>query len=281
MNSVDFLRAVLGPDGTAALLKAAERATALGGALVPRTALALVKASASYEGTIPGLPDTTLSYRRTDAGFTGSISIGQELHKFEDISLFHLAASVTVAVDADRAPLSQEMRELDIVNLGKSIDGLAEVRARISKSDEDPDDALSDEDYKKKHGKERLKKAGMGMGKPAGAIAPAAPAAPTAKAPPPVASPMKPAATATAAESLPSAKPKGSSLKITKAEAAHACAMCGSAQLRGDVFTGCLCFRALQKSVTVTKIDDSGVTLQFKDWDRESVFALLEAVGRA
>ncbi len=274
----DFLRAVLGPDGTAALLKAAERSAALGSALLPRAALAWVKASPSYKGEIPGLPGTSVSYELGDGGFTGSISIGKELHKFEKASLFALAASVSVAVDMDRAPVPG-LRDLDIEKLGKSIDGLAEVRAKsMAKAAEEVDEDLSDEDYKKKHGKDRLKKAGMG--RPAGAIAPVAPTAPTAKAPPPTAAALKPKAPATAPESLPSAKAKGSSIKLTRSEVSHSCSVCGSSQFKGKAFVGCLCLRSLAKSVTVQSHDDAGVVLKLTGWDRDSIFTLLESVGR-
>lgn len=275
----DFMEAVLGPDGTKALLKAAERSAAIGSALLPRTALAWVRAVSSYEGELPGLPGTSITYGLDGEGFKGTISIGQELHKFEGASLFHLAASVAVAVDLNRAPVSDDLRDIDIEQLGKSIDCLADVRAkRMAKAASDEDDALSDEDYKKKHGKERLKKAGMG--RPAGAIAPVAPTAPTAKAPPPTAAALKPKAPATAPESLPSAKTKGSSIKLTRSEASHRCSMCGSGQFDGKAFVGCLCLRSLAKAVTVQSNDDAGVVLKLTGWDRESVFTLLESVGR-
>lgn len=263
-----FLEAVLGAAGAGALFKAAERSVEIQNALLPRAVLAWIKVEQEHAGELPGIVGSYVSFCKSDTGFDGSVAIGDELYKFEGASLFHLAASVAVAIDAD-AETSVEMKDLDIERLGKSIDLLAQRTRlmRLLKSSELEDEELSDEDYEKKHGKKRFAKT-AGPGKPSGAIAPTPPTAPTAKAPAPTTTPMK------------SAKAKAP-VKLSLSEAAHKCSLCGSAQFTGPRFTGCLCLGGLAKSARVLSADAEGFVVQLSsDWDSAAVATLLEAVGR-
>lgn len=280
-----FLEAVLGSTGTIALLKASQQSEEIHNALMPRSVLAWIKAAQDFEGYIPGTDDTFVSFSKSEKGFSGEVAIGEELYKFTDASLFHLAASVAVAIDAEYEAVSG-LKDLDLERLGKSIDLLASrehIVGLLEKSDTDKDPVedgdLDDEAYEKKYGKKRLEKAGAGPGKPAGAIAPTAPTAPTATAPPPKTQPMKPAKVQGA---FPAVKPTPApTMKLKMSEADFACKLCGEKQFKGPKFKGCFCFSGLAKSARVIAADEEGFTVQLnEDWDSESIAALLEAVGR-
>jgi len=91
------------------------------------------------------------------------------------------------------------------------------------------------------------------------------------------------AASPTASSGIPSSKPKMSkSIKITKAQSERKCSICGGHQFSRDVFTGCLCFNDLAKSVVTKRSTDDKhyVDLSFgSDWDRDSILTLIEAFG--
>lgn len=78
-------------------------------------------------------------------------------------------------------------------------------------------------------------------------------------------------------------RPKMSkSIKITKAQATRKCPICGVAQFGGSVFTGCMCFNSLAKSVKVNAGADGKLELVFgADWDRDSILTLIESFGGA
>jgi hypothetical protein len=285
----NFLEAVLGQTGTIALLKASQHSEEIHNALMPRSVLAWIKAKQDFEGNIPGT-DGFVSFKKSENGFSGEVAIGEELHKFVDASLFHVAASVAVAIDAEYEAVSG-LRDLDLERLGKSIDLLASrehIVGLLVKSDEgmaianakDAEDELSDEEYEKKYGKKRLEKAGAGPGKPAGAIAPTAPTAPTATAPPPKTQPMKPAKVPGAFPAVKPATTPAPTMKLKMSEANFACKLCGETQMKGPKFKGCFCFAGLAKSARVIAADEEGFTIQLSnDWDSESIATLLEAVG--
>lgn len=70
-------------------------------------------------------------------------------------------------------------------------------------------------------------------------------------------------------------------LPIKKSESEYACPECGGRQFKQDRFVGCMCFRALAKSVT-TKTTAEGYVLSLSrsDWDEASVQSLVSALKR-
>lgn len=128
----NFLVAVLGTDGAKALRKAAERSHELGHALVPRTILAWlgIAAREDYEGDLPGVRNSYITFRKSESGYTGSISFTDEdMHEFQGASLEYLAAAVAVYLGADADRVGPGLRDLDLARLGKSIDLLVKARA--------------------------------------------------------------------------------------------------------------------------------------------------------
>jgi len=70
-------------------------------------------------------------------------------------------------------------------------------------------------------------------------------------------------------------------VKLSRSETSRHCPICAQLQFTGNKFTGCLCFRALSKSVKTLWHSDASVTLQLGEgWDRETVVTFYESVGR-
>lgn len=130
LQRFEFLKATLGEDGAKALAKAAERSPALAAVLVPRAILAWLQLqeSGAYEGELPGVENSYLSLARADQDFTGVIAVGESSYGFEGATLMQLAASIGVALGVDADQLDPSLRDIDLRNLGKSIDLLAKAR---------------------------------------------------------------------------------------------------------------------------------------------------------
>jgi hypothetical protein len=278
-SKLHFLKAVLGEDGANALSKAAARSQELGEALIPRTVLAWLNVASryGYEGDLPGVTNTYLAFKKSETGFTGSVSVGDELYKFESSSLFHVAGAVLVAMGVSPDAIALNTKDLDIERLGKTIDCL--VKARIVTDD------LA------KAAKPKTGGAGGGgkmpHGPPAAAIPPEAPTPPTPTAPknklpgqkakkPPGPKPPKPIGSNTLGNKPPSA----STLKVKKSELQKECRTCGFTQLRKEVPTGCMCFRDLFKSLSSTPTEDGFTFVLDAEWDEDATVTFLETIGR-
>jgi hypothetical protein len=297
-----FLVSVLGAVGAGALVKAAERSAALESALVPRTLLAWVQSAPVYEGEVPGVPGAFVSFEKAENGFTGSVGVGEGAYKFEGASLFHLVASVAVAMGIEYQDTPRELRDLDIEKLGKSIDLLAKAHRAATELEknsppgkyEDLPEKLKDKGYSadsafaiawsqhdKEHKSEKdpscshcseLQKGKDGPGPAAAPLAPEPPTPPTPTAP----EPSKASAT------KPPKPPAAKTLKLTRSEAARGCPSCGRTQFSDDRFVGCACFSDLAKNVDVVHTDTTAITikLDMRAWDAEGVITLLESIGR-
>ncbi len=237
-----FLTAVLGSDGSGALMKAVERSAVLEYALVPRTILAWIQSGSEHDGELPGIE--------------GSF------------------ACFALGIEPDQAPT--DLRDLDLERLGKSIDAIAKLRfvtRTLEKSDEPEETekepcpicgSVADETCEHKVKKEELEKG-----------AAAAPQAPKPPKPPAAAgSAPKP--------SLPKTPKPPTTIKMTKAEVARVCSACGLGQFKDGKFHGCICFRAMNKAVKVTPVDAGGFNIELdpRVWDKGDVVTFLEAVGR-
>jgi hypothetical protein len=253
----DFMTAVLGPSGAAALDSLAKASDDLAAFLLPRTAVAWLQglpAGELYDG-LPGVTTRFLLAKTADTipVFSGVAAVGGTEYAFDDAPVEHVAAVIAVALGAD--PGSPDLREVDVARLGKTVDLLVKAR--------------------KKGGAEG------GTGLVAGPIAPEPPAAPTPTAPtapkPQAAKTLKPKAVK---PPKPAAKMAAGTLKLSEAEARHPCDTCQAPQFWGSAFMGCFCLRGLAKSSSVTKVA-GGYDLNLgEDWDDDAVLTLLEAVGR-
>ena len=255
-RKASFLNSVLGLDGARALIKAAERFDVLSNALVPRAILSWLQVSKAYEyeGGVPGVDNTYLAFKKNEQGFSGAISLGDDVYTFSKASHFHLAAAIGVAIGCDGQPLNAKLRDLDVQRLGKSIDTLVKAKVvtenmaeALKKKPEDDEEV------------EKVEEPGQ-TAKPKEALGPIPPAGPQAVQTAPKAS-----------------KPKLPGMNITKSEAAKPCKMCGDAQFQGADFVGCLCLSDLKKNVKATPTD-TGYVLQFKGLNSDDVEILMQAM---
>lgn len=280
-----FLIEVLGPDGAKALAKAADRSEDLAQALVPRTIIAWLRSMPSFDGEIPGLPGQTFSFQKSEGGFSGSVAIGGANHQFQDATIFHVAGAVATAMELDSLVFGN-VRNLDLERLGKSIDLMAKVRQAVTLSKEKCPDCGGKNGGHLLHCKSKLEKKAInegGSGAAAAPIAPQAPDAPTSATKSPAAKPMTPktAGPGAAPKPLKPAVPALPSVKLTRSESNTACPVCFQKQFGEGQFVGCLCFRALSKSVKIVGHDDNHIEVEFGEgWDRDTLTTLLESVGR-
>lgn len=263
-RSYSFLTGVLGIDGARAFKKAIDRESSLGGAVIPRAILSwlTIAAKYDYEGGIPGVENTYLSFKKSETGLDGGISVGTEVYSFKSASTFHVAASVAVALGVEDA--TANVRAQTLAKVGKSIDTL--VKARI----------VTDQLLRKGIEKDlkcdcksenhlpacatRTKKVELpgAMNKPKEQEMAQAPEAPMPQG---------------------QQKQKPPAFKVTKSEADTKCSMCGRTQFAHGDFIGCLCFRDMARGVRVAKTE-TGYSLSFADreWDADAVQALRAAL---
>jgi hypothetical protein len=292
-NHAKFLIELVGPDGALALAKASDRSEALGKALVPRTIVSWLRAVDEFHGEIPG-SDSLISFAKSENGFDGYVQLeGGSSYFLKSASLFHVAGAIAFALNLDTAGISDEIRRLDLEKLGKSIDQMVKVeqtkRAKVSAGQSRPEESSAGDEHgetsrqevfqndDKSLRKESLNPGGGakgGTGTTAGPVAPAAPAAPTASAP-------KMSTKQALPKPAKSAQPPGApTVKLTRSEQAVLCPVCVQPQFHSGEFTGCLCFRSLAKSATVTPHDDVMEVKFGSEWDRDAILTLLESVGR-
>lgn len=239
-RSQSFLAAIVGADAAQALAKAAVT-PALSWAMIPRAVVAWIQVAPTQAGPLPGVPGAYLELRKSDAGWSGAVTMGDGVYEFADASLQHAAGAVALAVAGAPVPVPA-LQQPAMIRLGKAIDQL--VKARVAGTPRAP----------------RAKPPGQ-------AAAPQAPNEPEA--------PIVPQQTQRAQRKP---KPKLPTLRVTKTEAAARCASCGRQHFDGAQYVGCACFRALAKSVSTTP-NPVGYTLSFgADWDADAIFALADHV---
>lgn len=244
-----FMSSVLGPDGATALKKAASRSSELSGAILPRAIMAWVTIASQlgYEGEIPGVDGTHIEFQKSEVGFSGSIASEGMSYKFHNASHFHVAATVAVALDAQDSLLDPALRDIEIEQLGKSIDVLAKAKAV----------------------KAEIEKAGVGepgqAAKPEeqmGAVPPKAP---------------EPQGTKQTKKGpkLPKV-PQAPQVKLAMSVVGKSCPMCGKGQFRGEDFVACYCLKDLAKSVRVDAFDDCYILTLGPKWSKDDIKFLEE-----
>lgn len=129
-RKLQFLQAVVGPDGAQALAKAAERAAELDQVIFPRAVVAWLEniAPFGFEGNVPGVEDAKFRFAKSEKGFDGMVTLNGELHQFEDASIDHLAGCVAVALGLDHERMDSRAKPQQLVKLGKSIDLLVKTQ---------------------------------------------------------------------------------------------------------------------------------------------------------
>lgn len=123
-SHLEFLRAVLGPDGAQALCKAIDQHASLEAVLLPRAVLAWVGTAGrlGFDGMVPG-GTISLVMTKSELGLTGSVGEDQ----FKDEPAYRVAARVAVAIGLEPAP--GDAPRVDLARLGKTIDTLVKTRA--------------------------------------------------------------------------------------------------------------------------------------------------------
>lgn len=260
--SIEFLKQVLGEDGQKAFEKAEARVPTIGAALVPRAVISWLSTAVrvNYEGIIPGLSNSYITLQKSDRGFTGAITVGEHVHAFEQADMLHVAAAIALSLGLEGLHLDPRVKSTDISKLGKSIDLLVKARV-VAHSIQN--------DLVKNFAPSPVFKIEL----PGKAAAP--------KEPKEADGPQTPMAVAPSTNKQ---KPnnglaKTKELVIKKTEAEHPCPECGLTQFRRDRFVGCICFRALAKSVT-TKVLGTSYTLVLPraTWDEETTQTLMQAL---
>lgn len=135
-RKLQFLAAVVGDDGARALRKAAEHAEELDHAIFPRTILAWLDVTSRFghEGTVPGIEDVKLSFKKSEQGFDGYVTLDGELHRFDQASIDHLAGCIAVALGLDHERVAPTANAQKLAKLGKSIDLLVKSRVALEKT---------------------------------------------------------------------------------------------------------------------------------------------------
>lgn len=125
------MAAALGTDGAQALRKAAERDPRLDQILIPRAIVGWLSFTTAheYEGQIPGIENSYVQFQKSEDGFSGSVTFNEGVYSFENASVYHLAASIALALGVETGPLDAKVRDAVLVKLGKSIDTL--VKAQV------------------------------------------------------------------------------------------------------------------------------------------------------
>jgi len=281
-----FLSQVIGPIGASALQKAMDRSPELRAALLPRVVLSWVGlvAPKGWDGAIPGIKDAKVRFETTvaksegmEAVYAGELEVEDKKYRFQNASVYQLAAAVALAVGANPVKLKGKVKDSELVSLGKSIDTL--VKAKV----------LQDLMKADLPGTSAKPKAPVAATAPTAPLAPkvgAAPAAPPlptlptapvtlggAKAVKPKIKPLFPKSKVAAP------KPSAPTLAVGKSELDNKCALCGDKQFERHsdrhTFVGCKCLNSLAKHVkTVINPVTQGVILTLKGWSEDDVEGL-------
>lgn len=267
-RTASFLQSVVGRDGAAALVKAAQDPD-LAWALVPRAVMAwldVVGRAAQYDAGLPGAEDVRLLLRKSELGYCGYVTIGGRPYPFQDVQLEHVAGGISIALGLE--PGHHPLHHRALPALGKSIDLLVKSRAVRALA------AAAAKRPPKPNG------APEAPG-PAAAPTPAQePTGPTAVQPPNTGAQAQNGAADAPAKPPAKSRPKRPQLRVTKAEAQQSCPTCGGHQFEAGRYVGCGCWADLAKSVKTTRTA-AGFVLEFGPaWDAEAVLALAEGFGR-
>lgn len=130
-KGLNFLRAVLGGDGATALLKSVEKAPELACVLVPRAVVAWLEVLGpdDIDSALPGV-EGSLAVVKSEAGYSGSLVFGADSVEFKNATPLRIAATLSLALGSTPG-IPEQLRDIDLRNLGKSLDTLVKARAAI------------------------------------------------------------------------------------------------------------------------------------------------------
>ncbi len=247
MNTVArFLTAVLGTRGADALIGLSKSSDDVQGVLVPRVVLSWLRNLGSTT-VLPGVDEIGVTLRRSESGFTGSISTPDFSCELDDAPLARAAAVVTHALGA--SPAVGLPRDIDLARFGSTVDRL--VKANVHKEPVE------------------------GRGTTAGAIAPTPPTDATATAPatnkPTSAKPAAKFKLPKIASKAPGAKP----LKLSEPDTARKCSVCKTSQFQNGKFKGCYCIRGMVKSIPAERTAE-GWTIRLDRLNEDEASMVIE-----
>lgn len=291
-----FLKASLGEEGAAALLKAVGREPKLASVLIPRAIVGWLQfvTHNEYEGPIPGIDNSYVQFTKAQTGFTGVLGLSDGVYEFQKSSLYHLASAISLAIGHEPESIDPEVRNVVLNKLGKSIDTLAKamvVTQLLAKRAMGPMKLTSHGSYHVEHtGKpdkpysvvhtpsNQVVQTHINSLKDADVIAqwhhkthgPAGPK-PLAKEvslpgqsqkPTAQKGPIGPQGPIAKQPAMPGPKaPK--SISVTKSQAERQCHVCGGYNFADGRFKGCICFRDLAPDTVSTAYND-GYVLEFR-----------------
>ncbi|WNM70337.1 hypothetical protein [Myxococcus phage Mx1] len=307
MHSDDFLKSVLGEDGAEALQKATRRAPMLSDVLVPRTIVSWLTTAirVGYSGPVPGIADSRIELKKSGAGVTGLLKMSGNTYPFENEDALAVAATLAVVLDVDANGISPDLQPQTVAKLGKSIDLLVTARIVAETSDlkkfvlnpmvmsvhggyyvrhnpgmkipytvhdsggkvvqEGVPTLKAAQNIANWHANKSVAKTEL-PGKAAAARGPKEPEGPAA----PVKQPSMPK------PARPPMQKSHPELVVKSEDMTKQCPSCGFKQFRGNSFTGCVCFRALAKSVSSRPVAD-GYVLRFgrSQWDDDAIKTII------
>ncbi len=251
MVKYKFLTSVLGKTGAESLKKAADVEPAIDAIMVPRAIIGWLGfvSKYEYEGQIPGCDNSYLKFNKNEDStqFSGSIAIENSIYNFENVSIFHIASNIAVAMGLEKVEVPEDTRDVVLVKLGKSIDTL--VRAQ--------------EIAKTLH-KRLLEKTDL----------PGLTAQPMKQAGP--VEPKKPTVRQPKKTKLPRPSLKPQALKLNTAKSEKRCEICDGTQFANNKFVGCVCYADLAKAIQTTVYKD-GMVLEF---DKNAEPEVFEAISK-
>ena len=238
-QTFSFLKSVLGQDGAQAMRRAVAKNPDLESYLVPRTLLSWAMTKKEFEGTVPGIENVYVQFRKNEGGYTGSIGKNSNpVAPFSVPTEYHLVAELIQAIGYEVQSFSGTDKSL--VTLGKSVDALLRARS-LTKS---------------------LEKGAIDL--PGTTAKPIKPEG-AEEAVEPIKQPkmaMKPKL------------PKLPVLKVEKKDMSKSCKTCSGIMFKSQKFTGCMCWRDLAKHATTTLYSDGAVVEFSKAADKAAVLAL-------
>lgn len=287
MNEL-FLQEILGKDGAGALNRAVERIPELKSVLLPRVIVSWlsIMGKVGYDGEIPGSNSYVSLIKSEDNEFTGALTIDNQLYSFENQDMLHVAASLGVALGLDFEPVNENIKIKELNNLGKSIDLLVKTQV-VKKIKELSYDASKVGDFTIQYGGkfnptylvkhstgtvifeniENLEKAELA----------AKWLIKKEKLQTPIRERGLIVRDKNFKEEFENTKPTLTKLTLTKNEAERVCVECDQSNFNKDKFVGCLCLKALAKSIDTEKVAN-GFVLTFKrpNLDDEEISAIID-----
>ena len=139
-RKLQFLVSIVGSEGASALKKACDRSPAIESILVPRAVVAWLGLVSEFEGDLPGVPGVHVALQKSDETYSGSVTIGSTPYVLDKASVLHAGSAISVALGLDADQFDPDVRDLDLVRLGKSIDLL--VKAHCASMQVEENEAL-------------------------------------------------------------------------------------------------------------------------------------------